>query len=63
MSVFVLFRHLVPGMNITDLGIGLHVMAHGLVDFLKARGYLKQIWQDQLCHWIEMLALMGLGLL
>lgn len=41
---------LVPSMHVTPQGLGLHMVLHGTVDYLKGRGIIKKIWQDQLCH-------------
>ena len=46
---------LVPGMHVTLQGLMLHVALHIFVDYLKGKGVIKKIWQDQACHHICML--------
>ncbi|MEK7458792.1 MAG: DUF3307 domain-containing protein [Patescibacteria group bacterium] len=48
-SPFVLLSF-VPGTHVTPQGLVLHMLLHAVVDYLKGRGVIKTIWQDQLCH-------------
>lgn len=54
---------LVPGMHVTWYGLIIHAVLHALVDYLKGRGIIKKIWQDQLCHYVCTAAEHLLGLI
>lgn len=53
LSPFILLS-LVPSMHITPQGLVLHAVLHGITDYLKGRGFIKKIWQDQLIHYVCM---------
>ena len=54
---------MVPGAHATAVGLVLHMALHATVDYLKGRGIIKTIWQDQLCHYVCMFSEHALGIL
>lgn len=53
----------VPGFRVTWYGLLIHMMLHATVDYLKGKGHIKKIWQDQLCHYVCTVAEHLLGLI
>ena len=54
LSPFILLS-LVPGMHITPQGLVLHAVLHAITDYCKGRKWIKEIWQDQLIHYVCMI--------